>query len=157
SWSLVPVAKCGFSSVAPCHHSTFSGPPPPRFVGLYAGSVDCDCATPQYNSRLPAIGAVMPSDTILNTKSRRASLPSPTASMSLRSSRSFMSPSWELGSAPCVRRCRYRGVELVTRASVPSNSKRGERDVSQLQQRSRDCRAGDVLPQCTARPDGAFV
>src|SRR5262249_54673462 len=34
SWSLVPVAKCGFSRVALCHPSTFSAPPPPRFVGL---------------------------------------------------------------------------------------------------------------------------
>ena len=34
SWSLVPVAKCGLSSVAPCHHSVFSAaPPPPRLVG----------------------------------------------------------------------------------------------------------------------------
>ena len=35
SWSLVPTAKCGLSSVAPCHHSTLSAPPPPRLVGLY--------------------------------------------------------------------------------------------------------------------------
>ncbi len=35
SWSLVPTAKCGLSSVAPCHQSVLSGPPPPRFVGLY--------------------------------------------------------------------------------------------------------------------------
>ena len=31
SWSLVPVAKCGLSRVGPCHHSSFSAPPPPRF------------------------------------------------------------------------------------------------------------------------------
>ena len=36
SWSLVPTAKCGLSSVAPCHHSTLSAPPPPRLVGLYS-------------------------------------------------------------------------------------------------------------------------
>ena len=35
SWSLVPMAKWGLSSVAPCHQSTLSAPPPPRLVGAY--------------------------------------------------------------------------------------------------------------------------
>jgi hypothetical protein len=33
SASLVPVAKCGFSCVGPCHDRIFSTPPPPRRVG----------------------------------------------------------------------------------------------------------------------------
>jgi len=36
----VPTAKCGFSSVGDCHHRTFSGPPPPRFVaGVLTGTL----------------------------------------------------------------------------------------------------------------------
>src|SRR6185436_11270379 len=74
SWSLVPTAKCGLSSVAPCHHSTLSAPPPPRLVGLYWKAV-CARATPQKSSIWLAIGAVRPSATILCTKARRESLP----------------------------------------------------------------------------------
>src|ERR1700681_1413809 len=39
SWSLVPTAKCGLSSVGPCHHNSLSGPPPRRLVGLYSDFV----------------------------------------------------------------------------------------------------------------------
>src|SRR6185503_17874353 len=74
SWSLVPTAKCGLSSVAPCHHNTLSAPPPPRLVGLYWKAV-CARATPQKSSIWLAIGAVRPSATILCTKARRESLP----------------------------------------------------------------------------------
>src|SRR5262249_952434 len=46
SCALVPPAKGGLSSVAPCHHSTLSAPPPPRLVGLYSNLVWAR-ATPQ--------------------------------------------------------------------------------------------------------------
>src|SRR5579871_4511045 len=36
SKSFVPLFRCGFGSVGPCHQSSFSVPPPPRFVGLKA-------------------------------------------------------------------------------------------------------------------------
>jgi len=36
--SLVPLLMCGFGSVGDCHHSSFSVPPPPRFVGLNAAA-----------------------------------------------------------------------------------------------------------------------
>src|SRR5581483_7264510 len=89
SWSLVPTAKCGLSSVAPCHHSTLRAPPPPRLVGLYSNLL-CARATPEKSSIWLAIGAVRPSATILRTKARRDTLPSFTFSIRPRSARSSM-------------------------------------------------------------------
>src|SRR6185295_11259153 len=89
SWSLVPTAKCGLSSVAPCHHSTLSAPPPPRLVGLYWNAA-CARGTPQKSSIWLAIGAVRPSATIRERKVRRESLPSFTSSIRPRRLRSSM-------------------------------------------------------------------
>src|SRR5215471_3761105 len=92
SWSLVPVAKCGFSSVGDCHQRTFSAPPPPRFVGAYWTFV-CAVATPAEVSIWAASGAVTPRPIIMWTKPRRLSAPTRTCSIKARSWPSFMSAS----------------------------------------------------------------
>src|SRR5262252_8494702 len=87
SWSLVPVAKCGLRRVAPCHQRVFSGPPPPRLVGLYAIFV-CACATPADASICAAMGAVRPRPIMALTKWRRLIVPARTLAIIDRSSRS---------------------------------------------------------------------
>src|SRR2546422_10018613 len=118
SCSLVPTAKCGLSTVAPCHHSTFSAPPPPRLLGLYAAGFVWACATPAEASIWPARGAVSPSPTIVWTKRRRLKRPRLTSSISVLSSRSSMetSSSWRdtstSGAVP-VGQVPERGVPAV--------------------------------------------
>src|SRR6185503_20888700 len=89
SWSLVPTAKCGLSSVAPCHHRHFSGPPPPRRVGLYVDG-DCASATPEYASIWLARGAVRPSPIIFWMKPRRDRRPDFTLPIRRRNCFSFI-------------------------------------------------------------------
>ncbi len=74
SWSLVPLAKCGFNKVGACHQSVLTSPPPPRLVGLNVHLVWA-CATPADVSIWAAIGAVRPSPTIIPTKRRRLKVP----------------------------------------------------------------------------------
>lgn len=58
-WSLVPLAKCGLSSVGACQSRILSGPPPPALVGLYCSDA-CAMAT-SFQARIwLAIGAAMP-------------------------------------------------------------------------------------------------
>src|SRR5438128_6171880 len=87
SWSLVPLAKCGFNKVGACHQSALTSPPPPRLVGLNVHLV-CACATPADASIWAASGAVRPSPTIVCTKRRRLSAPVFTWSTSALNSRS---------------------------------------------------------------------
>ena len=75
SWSLVPVAKCGLSSVGACHHRVLSSPPPPRLVGVKAGALGWAWATPAEASIWAARGAVSPSPIIVCTKARRLRRP----------------------------------------------------------------------------------
>src|SRR5882672_7657201 len=89
SWSFVPTAKCGLSSVGPCHHKSLRAPPPPRLVGLYSDSL-CAAATPAYANIWLASGAVSPNSTIVRTKSRRDIFPAFTSATRLRKCPSFM-------------------------------------------------------------------
>src|SRR5262249_47329362 len=90
SWSLVPLAKWGFRSVGACHHSTLSGPPMPRRVGVNAGLV-CARATPAAASSWAATGAVRPAPSISRVNCRRLRVPALTRSIQPCSSCSPMS------------------------------------------------------------------
>src|SRR5213593_1002319 len=93
SWSLVPLAKWGFSKVGACHQSVLTRPPPPRLVGLNV-HLAWASTTPADASIWAAIGAVRPSPTIMRTKRRRLKVPAFTRSTSARNSRSSIeSPS----------------------------------------------------------------
>src|SRR6202790_3950843 len=85
SWSLVPVAKCGLSRVGPCHHKSFSAPPPPRLVGLYGDGLWA-MATPPMARSCVAMGAVRPRPIMRAMKARRSIRPSFTPSIILFSS-----------------------------------------------------------------------
>src|SRR5215475_12966616 len=88
SWSLVPLAKCGFSKVGACHQSALTRPPPPRLVG-FAVHLGWACATPDDASLWASIGAARPSPTILDTIRRLhrfAALPDLPSSPTRRSS-----------------------------------------------------------------------
>src|SRR5882762_5693900 len=107
SWSFVPTAKCGLSSVGPCHHKSLRAPPPPRLVGLYSDWV-CAAATPAYANIWLASGAVSPNSTIFRTNTRRDIFPAFTSATRLRKCRSFMVLT--LPSASEIRLARDRDV-----------------------------------------------
>src|SRR5207245_2601259 len=65
SWSLVPLAKCGFNKVGACHQSALTSPPPPRLVGLNVHLV-CACATPADASIWAASGGDTPATALRN-------------------------------------------------------------------------------------------
>ena len=110
SASLVPVAKCGFSSVGPCQNSSLSAPPPPRRVGLYGAGVATVCATPASISSTAAIGAVSPRPTRRVMKLRRGSAPRRTCSIRLRMACSCIMFSGFVGWAHSGGR-RYAGAD----------------------------------------------
>src|SRR5882757_694124 len=132
SWSLVPTAKCGLSSVGPCHHSSLSGPPPPRLVGLYSDFV-CALATPEYSSIAAASGPVSPTAIILCMKSRRESLPLLTSPIRPRSACSSIDPS------ECRRRPKQNRL-------APKGQRRRSRDLSAIDQE----RSTRLAPQTPA-------
>src|SRR5688572_1116426 len=89
--SLVPTAKCGLSSVGPCHMRSLSTPPPPRRVGAYGmRRPPLACATPACIRICPAIGSESPAAPRMRMNRRRESAPCLTLATNDRSSSSSM-------------------------------------------------------------------